>query len=423
MFGKLYYIIRQLGIRVFLNAVYPLVIRTREKAVGKKDKIEVVFFAVNVMMWRYQGVYELLSKDSRFNCHIVLTGGLRYPEEQKRLNLKLLRDFFKSRNIDFIDFDENDAVGYDVKRLIDPDILFYPQPYEGLYVKNHNFTGFRSKLVCYIPYAINVLSDNEDDWMYDTNFHNLAWKLYYPFEIFKQHAEKITRNHARNVVVSGYPNLDDYLSNDSVDVWKIKNRSMKRLIWAPHFSLPAEGNWITRSTFLWMSSLMLSIAKQFEDRLQIAFKPHPWLKSILYKYPEWGKEKTDSFFEQWDTMPNTFIASEYVQLFKTSDAMIHDSGSFTAEYLFVNKPVAFVTQDEQLTMSEHSEFGRMALNQHYIVKNERDVCEFIEKIVLSDYDPKANQRQLFFEQVLRPNVNGTTSQIIVNDIKRSLDIS
>ena len=95
MLNRLSHILRQQGIKVFLNAVYPIIIKTREKAVGKKGKIEVVFFAMNVMMWRYQGVYDLLSKDKRFNCHIVLTGALQYSEEQRKQNLKILRDFFK----------------------------------------------------------------------------------------------------------------------------------------------------------------------------------------------------------------------------------------------------------------------------------------------------------------------------------------
>ena len=31
--------------------------------------------------------------------------------------------------------------------------------------------------------------------------------------------------------------------------------------------------------------------------------------------------------------------SDYIDLFLTSDAMIHDSGSFLIEYIYVNKPV------------------------------------------------------------------------------------
>lgn len=410
--------IRRAGVKVYINSLYPIQ-KFNEKKIGKKDKIEVVFFAMNVEMWNYQGVYDLLSKEKRFNCHIVLTGACQYPEEQRKQSLTNLRNYFRSKNINYIDFDE-EGLGYDVKKLIDPDILFYPQPYGGQYVKRHNFRTFRYKLICYIPYGVSVLSDY--DWVYNTSFHNLAWKLYYPFKMMKQRAERIQSNHARNVLVSGYPNLDYYLSDKSEDVWKIKDRSIKRLIWAPHYSIPSEGNWITRSNFLWMSNLMLQIAEQYRDRLQIAFKPHPWLKSRLYEQPEWGVEKTDSYYDQWSNLSNTFIASGFVDLFKTSDAMIHDSGSFTAEYLFVNKPVAFVTNDLQGLMEGHSEFGRSALNQHYIVGDENDIRNFIESVVLGENDVMFSQRNDFFENVLRPNTTGTTSQFIVDDIKKSLGV-
>ena len=155
--------IRRAGVKVYINSLYPFQ-KFNEKKIGKKDKIEVVFFAMNVEMWNYQGVYDLLSKEKRFNCHIVLTGACQYPEEQRKQSLTNLRNYFRSRNINYIDFDE-EGLGYDVKKLIDPDILFYPQPYGGQYVKRHNFRTFRYKLICYIPYAVNVLSDKDDDWV------------------------------------------------------------------------------------------------------------------------------------------------------------------------------------------------------------------------------------------------------------------
>lgn len=414
--------LRRAGVGAFINYIYPLIIKNREKKTGEKEKITVVFFAMSMAMWNYQGVYDLLSKDIRFNCYIVLTGARQFFKEQRHRELEILRDYFKSKKIDFIDFDEIKDEGYDVKGLINPDILFYPQPYEGQYVKEHGFWIFRDKLFCYVAYGISVMSVNDTHWMYDTYIHNFAWKCYYPFQFIKDQAESNARNHARNVVVSGYPNMDRYLSDECVDVWRIKDRTFKRLIWAPHYSIPAENNWITRSNFLWMSDLMLRIAKQYSERLQIAFKPHPWLKTTLYKHPEWGKEKTDKYFDQWDNMSNTFIASDFVDLFKSSDAMIHDSVSFTAEYLFVNKPVAFVTKDLQKLKDDHSEFGHAALSQHYIAQNEEDVYSFINDVVLGGKDTMLSQRTEFFENVLRPHSSSSTSEFIVNDMKQSLGI-
>lgn len=422
MYNQFYLNCRKPLVMAYLNSIYPIILKHRAKRIGKKDKIEVVFFAMNLAMWRYQGVYELLSKEKRFNCHIVLTGARQFSAEQRHRSLEVLRNYFKSKDIDFIDFDEDKDEGCDVKGLINPDILFYPQPYENQYIESHCFRRFYGKLICYIPYGLTGVAVNKSRWVFDTVFQNLAWKLYYPFEHNKLEAQDIAKNHARNVVVSGYPNLDSYLNNERVDVWKIKDRSLKRLIWAPHFSVPSKDNWITRSNFLWMCDLMLKVAKRYSDRLQIAFKPHPWLKSTLYQYPEWGKTKTDQYFEQWNSLSNTFIASEFVNLFKTSDAMIHDSASFTVEYLFVNKPVAFVALDLEKLMVEYPDFGRAALNQHYIVGNEDEVMAFIEDVVLEGKDTMSAQRTAFFENVLRPKTSGSTSQFIVDDIKQSLGI-
>ena len=423
MIDSIYLKIRHQGVLLYFNAIYPQILKHRAKGIGKKKSIEVVFFAINVAMWRYQGVYDLLAKDERFNCHIVLTSARQFSPEQRVSNLATMRNYFDSLGVSYIDYDEEQDKGFDVKGKINPDILFYPQPYVDQYVDYHRYDKFYDKLLCYIPYSINVLK--EDNWIYDLNFHNLVWKIYLPLIWEKRVAEKVARNHGRNALVSGYLNLDRYLDgSEMANVWKIKDKEHKRLIWAPHFSVDTEHALLKgRANFLWMSQIMLDIAVEYKDRLQIAFKPHPWLKSKLYELPDWGKEKTDQYFEKWAMMENTQLETEdFVDLFKSSDAMIHDSGSFTAEYLFVNKPVAFTTKDIQSLMDEHSTFGRECLKQHYVLGNEEEVRSFIDSVVLDGKDPKANQRKVFFDSVLRPNVKGTTSDFIVADLKKSLGI-
>ena len=410
-----------IGGRFYINTIYPIKLRNRERAVSRKPKIEVVFFAANLAMWRYQGVYEVLSKEERFNCHIVLSVLNSYTREQQALDVEQLRDYFQSKGIKYKDFDVANGKGCDVAREINPDILFFPQSYPSL-VQGHCYYDFLSRLLCYIPYSFSI---REDGWVYDTPFQNIAWKQYYPFKFNKDISSIVAKNRGRNIVVSGYPNLDRYLSHDSIDVWKIKDKSIKRLIWAPHYTIRTveEGAWFSQSNFLWMAQEMLDIAEQYKGKLQIAFKPHPKLKTELYANEQWGKEKTDQYYAKWDEMKNTFAETgDFVDLFKTSDAMMHDSASFITEYLFVNKPVAFVSGDVEHLMSEHSDFGRSALQQHYMVKDKESIIAFIENVVLGGDDPMKEQRTKFYNEVLRPNVTGSTSQIIVDDIKQSLGI-
>lgn len=413
-------IIKNQGIKLYLNGVYPWILRQRVKKVAQKDKIEVVFFAMNIATWRYQGVYELLSREGRFNCHIVFTVPTTYSREQKANDLQQMRDYFDSRCIKYFDYDITLDQGCDVMKEINPDILFYPQPYDGAFPDLHDYNRFLSKLLCYIPYSVNVAQGNY--FLYDLKFHNLAWKIYAPTQIEKDSARRIARNRGRNWLVSGYSNLDNYCNGEVNDVWKIKDRKIKRLIWAPHFTLAKDTTWIfSRSSFLWLSEIMLNLADQYKDCIQIAFKPHPRLKSELYNHPNWGKERTDKYYERWANGQNTQLETgDFVDLFKTSDAMIHDSGSFTAEYLYVNKPVAFVTSDLEGLLASHNDFGKAALGQHYIVKDQDDVLKFVADVVLGGDDPKAAERTRFFNEVLKPNVTGNTSQFIVDDIKQSL---
>lgn len=416
--NKVLFEIRDKAIRSYLATVHQAVLRRRVRRIGKKDKIQVVFFAMNVAMWRYQGVYEQLSREDRFACHIVLTVPLTVTKEQRTDDLKALRLFFDSKGIEYFDYDDKNDIAFDVKACIDPDILFYPQPYEGAFPEKHAYSYFLSKLLCYIPYGMTLMNVG---WYSDTKFHNLAWKLYYPFQIDKDQARKYSRNRGVNMIISGYTNLDGYLCPKTNDVWKIKDKSIKRLIWAPHFSMPREGVWFTHSNFLWMSQLMIDIANRYKDQLQIAFKPHPRLKSELYLRQDWGPEKTENYYRKWSEMDNTFVETgEYIDLFKTSDAMIHDCDSFMIEYLFVNKPVAFVSKDITALKSELSDFGEDVLSQHYLLENQEDVVTYIEDVVLGGNDSLLFSRTGFFSEVLMPKATGSTSEIIVNDIKKSL---
>lgn len=68
------------------------------------------------------------------------------------------------------------------------------------------------------------------------------------------------------------------------------DKSRKRIIWAPHFSI-SDGGCLNYSTFLSIAEELLEFIKNTQLPVQMAFKPHPLLKSQLYNYSSWGKEK------------------------------------------------------------------------------------------------------------------------------------
>lgn len=384
----------------------------------KENQVTVVFFAMCLSMWRYQSLYERMMQNRHFRVYIVLAPCISFTDEQQRKDIQVLRDYFKKHGVCYIDYDFASERCIDIRKDLRPDILFYPQPYKSLFRPEYDSANFYDKLLCYYPYAFwTVLGE----WSYNMAFHNFAWKLYYSTELHRQDAIQLSFNRGRNVVVVGYPNADIFLNEPPIDVWKPQKSKKKRLIWAPHFTISQERSFVCHSNFLWMADLMLDIAFRYSDCLQLAFKPHPRLLTELYLHPEWGKERADAYYSTWHTLENTQLdEDEFKDLFMTSDAMIHDCGSFAVEYHYSLKPVMYVLQDKQAYTDTLSQFGRKAIEAHYIGKCQDDIVNFIKDIVLDGQDVMLSMRQKFYQEYLLPPNGKQVADNTIDDLLKSL---
>lgn len=384
--------------------------------IRKKDKITVVFFASNVAMWRYQGLYEEMQKYPRFDTHIVLTPLKCFSNNEQENNFKTLRLFFQERGIDFHDFNLDEFQGCDVMEL-KPDIMFYTQPYYTINTyKQHRYYKYKDALLGYYPYGFNLRSQKSS---YDEDFHNRAWRLYYENEYSREDCRILAAGGDLNVRVVGYPNADKFIRSQR-DVWKHQSSKKRRIIWAPHFTIYNDG-WSQNSGFLWMADKMVEFANLYRDKLQFAFKPHPRLLSELYKHPEWGKKKTDEYYSKWANMENTQLElSDYVDLFMSSDAMIHDCGSFAGEYMYTGNPVMFVIDDINKMMTVANTLGKKIYGVHYHGKCIKDIEGFIVNVVLREIDPKKQERQLLRNNFMLPPNGKTVAENTMNDLLESL---
>lgn len=377
----------------------------------RKHKINVVFVAMNLSMWRYQGICEKLSKNSKFNVVVLILPCVTYSPSQQERDRDALVSYFKSRNIPYVIGRADSGTFLNIRQELSPDIMFYPQPYELIFNPEVDFKQFYDKLLCYIPYAFWT---STGDFSYNCPLHNKAWKLFYSTSMHQKDGVEIARNKGRNIEVVGYPNADEYLFRHHIDTWRPQSRPKKRVIWAPHFSI-YDGGPIKQSNFLWMAELMLELAKKYSDRIQFAFKPHPVLYSELCKHKEWGIKRTDSYYKQWCTLENCQLETgEFIDLFMTSDAMIHDCGSFCVEYLYSRKPVMFVSCNFAQQLEGKSEFGVLALRQHYIGQNSSDIIEFLENVVLAGNDSLFESRDKFCHDYLIPPNGQTVADNIYN---------
>ena len=360
-----------------------------------------------------------MEKDTRFEPVVVVCPYMVYGEETMLREMNQAMTSFKAKGYHVVKtYDENTNKWLDVKKELKPDIIFFTNPHK-LTKDEYYISNYTNYLTCYTPY--NFGNSHLYQMMHNQLFHNYLWRLFAETNFHKVLSEKYAANKGINVLVTGFPGTDVFLDPNyiPVNVWKQKDIQIKKIIWAPHHTIDNDKSILSYSSFLIYADFMVWMAKQYEGKIQIAFKPHPILINRLYDHPEWGKEKTDAYFNQWKNMENgQLVVGDYTDLFLTSDAMIHDSGSFLFEYLYTGKPVLHTNRDD--TISERmNDFGLLAFNLHYHAKNKEDIVAFIGDILMNK-DEKKEERDSFLNSELIPPNQRSASENIYNEIVKQL---
>ena len=376
--------------------------KLQEKAIeaaSKKDVLTVVFFLQSSSIWKYDSLYQKLKASNRFKPYIVVSPynvHLNYDMEECFNVMKKTLTYAKEKGYDPIStYDFNQKKWIDIRKTLNPDIVFFSKPYKDTFPKYHLY-HFHDKLSLYAPYGFLTIDNYHNN--YNLPFNNFLWKLLVETSYQKGFAEIYSLCKGDNVIVIGALGCEQMVDPkyQPVDLWKPQDRPKKRIIWAPHHTVDYLFNF---SNFMTLCDQMVELAEKYRDQVQIAFKPHPVLKFKLINL--WGKEKTETYYQRWADMPNTQLEEGYyIDLFMTSDAMIHDCASFTAEYLFTRKPVLFIVRDQQQVESHWNPFGRKCYDQHYHAHGLEDIERFINDTVISNNDPMQPQRETFFKQYL-----------------------
>ncbi|MCK5825179.1 MAG: CDP-glycerol glycerophosphotransferase family protein [Ichthyobacteriaceae bacterium] len=387
------------------------------KEIKLKDKFIVSFFIIHESVWKYSKVYELFNNDPRFEVNVVVCPYVIYGDDNMYSTMDSVYKSFTKKGYNTIKtFDNNKWL--DVKKEINPDFVFFTNPHD-LTKKEYYFKNFEDRLTCYVPY--NFGNSHLFVMMYDQNFHNQIWRLYAETEIHKSYSKKYARNLGDNVVVTGYPGVDCFIdeTDDIVNTWK--NNDRKKIIWAPHHTIDNDKAFLSYSSFLTYAEFFLELADIYSNKIQFAFKPHPLLINKLYSDEVWGEKKTNEYYKKWEELENCQLElTDYDGLFKYSDAMIHDSGSFIIEYLYTKKPVMFTINDDNVS-SRMNSFGEMAFNQHYHANSKQDIIDFIDMVIKGE-DCKKLDRDKFYADNLVPTNNISASKNIYIDILQQLDL-
>lgn len=397
--------------------------RAIERLSLKKDPINVVFFVIEATNWKYDYLYHLFEQDTQFNVSVLVCEKMDVKDDKLRMEI-LHRCIAMCKqhgyNV-FASYNEDSGEVFN-PQLLHPDIIFYCNPYGGFFRKGYYMNKFRQSLICYANYSYEIIPFS---WAFSGPMQNLAWRYFCESKGHQDLVKHFSPFKGWNTKVTGYPVFDAFMKNKAEGKeWKIVDRRVKRIIWAPHQSIydakmSNNAAVVQFSTFLLYADFMLEMAEKYREQIQIAFKPHPFLKQNLYSHSDWGREKTDNYYNTWANGENTcFVDSDYVDLFCTSDALIHDCGSFTAEYLCTKKPCMYLStymDDSNMNM-----MGQEAFRSHYHGKSKIDIEQFILEVVLNEHDSMEEQRITYFNKNLLPPNNCSVAENIINEIKKEL---
>lgn len=397
--------------------------RLREKYRESK-KITVCLFVSRPGMWQFDYLYKKLVDDIHFDTKVIVM-----PDPVQR---DMMFDFMqavlaelKAKEIDAIagwDYKENKPL--ELRKSINPDILIYTDFWKDHFFKEFYISSFLDKVNLLIPYGYNIV---DDKWSHIWELNNLVDFYVLPTQIHKDSASKIMKNKGKNIFVAGSPKLDVLFDSSYTQhkAWKPQDTKKKKVIFAPHHQWEAAPDQYKFDSFLIIYDFMFEVAKKYKDKIQIAFRPHPMLKSKLIE--KWGDKLANEYYEKWENLENgQYSTNSFIDLFYQSDCLITDCCGFLAEYTAFNKPLFHCLTPT--CRPYYNQFGDELCKLFYKPAGFKDgdlelgIEQFIQNVVINGNDIYKDERTLFVERFFGKNNNKTASQNIYDKIVETITI-
>lgn len=382
---------------------YKFTLSHKVKKIKQKGIISVLFILNDISKWKTEALYTQMLIHPRFKPIIGIT--IRNGESPLSYSRKVLDivSFLEQKKYKYVELSKTFTPS--------PDIVIYTEPYGSSVPKEQSIFHYLSSLFINVNYSCHTTHLDID---YNARLHKFAWiDCYENIEAIKE-AHKFIGYKRKSIRLTGLPMFDNLLLPSLKNPWKVQDRIKKKIIWAPHHSIGGfNDETIIYSNFLEMFEMMFDIANKYKDEIQIAFKPHPLLRGKLDKI--WGVNATSMYYERWDNLDNGQLEQgQYVDLFKTSDALIHDSSSFMVEYQFLDKPTLFIVKNEENIIKDLNEFGRKAFYSQQLIRDITDIEIFINDII-KGVDKCKDIRNNFIDSIF-PCKGILASNNIINSI-------
>jgi hypothetical protein len=383
------------------------------KRLRSSKKIRVGFLVVFDSIFQSRSLFELMAGDDLFEPFIVVIPDVSRGEEHLFNTLNYSYDSLSSEYQGMVFKGAEGSIYNDFSNKMD--IAVFSNPYDSM---THEYFQVRKLNDKVLPIFINYFylgKLKQEIEVIKSKEYSLFWKIF----LENKNAQKIVKKYSltcgRNTFVSGYCKMDKMK-----EVKVMNHRQRKKIIIAPHHTVRNLNKVISISNFEVYSELFLRLPKIYPD-IDFIFRPHPLLFFALSKEDVWGKKRVESYLEDLQGNANLSYdtSSCYFDTFVNSDGLIHDCGSFLAEYFYTDKPQGYMLRGDKSLEDNFMPEGVEMLDFTYKILSEKDVLKFIDEVILKGSDTLKESRVKFAKEKIRINYPNASMEI-VNYIKNQL---
>lgn len=377
--------------------------------IKKQSKIRVAFLTKDSAEWSADALYQSLANDERYEVSVMVAPFFVGSEITVKDTYELAVQYFREKGYRTVPMckieDQLHFWYHSWEEIQKPDIIFMLNPHYTAFEGSSKVSNFpMQSLIAYIPYGFSLYGNIHDQ--YNQLSHALCWKIFWESSLDVEISKKYADLGDRNAEMSGYLKMDGFYLGEEPDIreiWKIPEgldeKKVKKIIYAPHWSVREAVTGF--GNFDKIYDEMYEYAKNHADTTSWIFRPHPMLRAGVVVYGVFQSEQEfDDYMRKWDELPNAKVVErgEYLDVFRTSDALVGDSISFLGEYQYTHKPLLLLTRKE----NTFDDFGKKLLPILYTAPGDdfKAIASFIQKVVIEQQDEMYDQRKQFFDMYL-----------------------
>ena len=338
-----------------------------------RTKLRFAAYVIYDSTYGMDGTFKkMLEDEDHWDPYVVVIPDIARGNDHAIRTYKKTRNFFANRYgaervLDGWNYKNDEYIDH----IDEFDLVYYANPYDALVHKYHQIEYGCTKRV--LPIHVSY---GYDVGRYTTLYRmtspelNYVWKLFTDTTYTYEDYIRFQIIKGSNVTLAGYSKMDSFSPN-------IKDNRKKKILIAPHHTVSMKE--LPLSNFLKYSNLILQLPIIYPE-IDFVFRPHPLLFTTLINDCNWTEEQVEKYIVELKGKGVEYSSGgDYLDVFSECDAIIHDCGSFTVEWLFTGKPGCFV-YNEKLKSKHLTTLMNKAIERYDIARSEEDILNFIGRI-------------------------------------------